>query len=119
MRGDSMANDARFVRADRQQTRWDFIDLEGLLPSDHRARIVVAFVGQLDLSRLYEAIKAREGEPGRPPPDPAVPPPDPAVPPPDPAVPPPDPAVPPPDPAVLMALWLYATIEGVGSARQL
>jgi transposase len=93
-----MANDARFVRADRQQTRWDFIDLEGLLPSDHRARIVVAFVGQLDLSRLYEAIKAREGEPGRPPPDPAV---------------------PPPDPAVLMALWLYATIEGVGSARQL
>jgi transposase len=45
----------------------------------------------MDLSALYGAIKAREGEPGRPP----------------------------PDPAVLMALWLYATIEGVGSARQL
>lgn len=86
-----MTNDARYIRADRQQTRWDLLDLEGLLPSDHRARIVVQFVGQLDLSALYAAIKAREGEPGRPP----------------------------PDPAVLMALWLYATIEGVGSARQL
>src|SRR6266704_856823 len=86
-----MASEARFIRADRLQTRFDFIDLEALLPSDHRARIVMSFVEDLDLSTLYEAIKAREGEPGRPP----------------------------PDPAVLMALWLYATIEGVGSARQL
>jgi transposase len=67
------------------------IDLEALLPSDHRARVVWDFVEGLDLSALYDAIEAREGEPGRPP----------------------------PDPAVLMALWLYATIEGVGSARQL
>jgi transposase len=86
-----MTSDARFIRADRVQTRWDFIDLEALLPSDHRARIVMRFVEGLDLSGLYDAIKAREGEPGRPP----------------------------PDPAVLMALWLYATAEGVGSARQL
>jgi transposase len=86
-----MTGEARFLRADRYQTRWDFIDLEALLPSDHRARIVLAFVEKLDLSALYGAIKAREGEPGRPP----------------------------PDPAVLLALWLYATIEGVGSARHL
>lgn len=86
-----MANEARFIRADRLQTRWDLIDLEALLPSDHRARIVLRFVESLDLSALYEAIKAREGEPGRPP----------------------------PDPAIVLALWLYATIEGVGSARQL
>ena len=86
-----MASEARFIRADRLQTRWDFVDLEALLPSDHRARVVMGFVEGLDLSALYAAIKAREGEPGRPP----------------------------PDPAVLMALWLYATIEGVGSARQL
>jgi transposase len=86
-----MVTNARFIRADRVQTRWDFIDLEALLPSDHRARIVLDFVEGLDLSALYEAIKAREGEPGRPP----------------------------SDPAILMALWLYATIEGVGSARQL
>lgn len=86
-----MATEARFIRADRSQARWDFIDLDGLLPRDHRARVVMSFVEGLDLSALYEAIGSREGEPGRPP----------------------------PDPAVLMALWLYATIEGVGSARQL
>lgn len=86
-----MANDARFIRAERFQTRWDFIDLETLLPGDHRARIVWSFVESLDLSPLYEAIGSREGEPGRPP----------------------------PDPAVLLALWLYATVEGIGSARQL
>lgn len=86
-----MASEARFIGADRFQTRWDFIDLEALLPSDHRARIVLSFVEGLDLSALYAAIKSRAGEPGRPP----------------------------PDPAVLLALWLYATIEGVGSARQL
>jgi hypothetical protein len=63
-----MADDARFIRADRFQARWDFIDLEALLPSDHRARIVMGFVESLDLRPLYDAIKAREGEPGRPPP---------------------------------------------------
>lgn len=86
-----MASEARFIRADRSQTRWDFVDLDGLIASDHRARVVMGFVESLELSPLYEAIKAREGEPGRPP----------------------------SDPAVLLALWLYATIEGVGSARQL
>lgn len=86
-----MASEARFVRADRSQTRWDFVDLDALIPSDHRARIVMSFVESLDLSPLYDAIKAREGEPGRPP----------------------------SDPAVLTALWLYATTEGVGSAREL
>jgi transposase len=67
------------------------IDLDALLPSDHRARIVWSFVESLDLSRLYDAIKSREGDVGRP-----------AA-----------------DPAVLLALWLYATIECVGSAREL
>lgn len=86
-----MTSEARFIRADRFQTRWDFVDLDGFLPSDHRARIVMSFVESLELSPLYEAIGSREGEPGRPP----------------------------PDPAVVLALWLYATIEGVGSARQL
>lgn len=86
-----MTSDARFIRADRSQTRWDFIDLEAMLPADHVARVVWAFVLTLDLRALYDAIQAREGEPGRPP----------------------------PDPAVLLALWLYATIDGVGSARQL
>jgi hypothetical protein len=67
-----MTNEARFIRADRAQARWDFIDLEALLPSDHRARIVMRFVESLDLSALYDDIKSRLGEPGRAPADPAV-----------------------------------------------
>jgi transposase len=86
-----MMSEARFIAPDRAQIRWDMIDLEAMLPSDHRARIVWSFVESLDLSALYDAIKAREGEAGRPP----------------------------ADPAVLLALWLYATVEGVGSARAL
>ena len=83
--------EARVIRADRSQLHWDMIDLEALLPADHRARVVWDFVESLDISALYEAIKSREGGAGRPP----------------------------ADPAVLLALWLYATVEGVGSARQL
>jgi transposase len=83
--------EARVVRPDRRQLRWDMIDLEGLLAADHRARVVWSFVESLDLSELYERVKSREGEAGRP-----------AA-----------------DPAVLIALWLYATVEGVGSAREL
>lgn len=83
--------DARVIRADRAQLRWEMVDLEALLAPDHRARIVWSFVETLDLTELYAAIGSREGEAGRP-----------AA-----------------DPAVLMALWLYATVEGVGSAREL
>src|SRR5258708_6369957 len=83
--------EARVVRPDRRQLRWDMIDLEGLLPANHWARLVWSFVESLDVSELYERVKSREGEAGRP-----------AA-----------------DPAVLLALWLYATIEGVGSAREL
>ena len=83
--------DARVIRADRAQLRWEMVDLEALLVPDHRARIVWCFVETLDLTALYDAIGSREGEAGRP-----------AA-----------------DPAVLMALWLYATVEGVGSAREL
>jgi transposase len=83
--------EARVVRPNRGQLSWDLIDLEAWLAPDHAARLVWAFVETLDLARLYEGIEAREGEPGRP-----------AA-----------------DPAVLLALWLLATIDGVGSAREL
>lgn len=84
-------SEARVIKADRSQLHWDVIDLEAFLPEDHRARVVWDFVESLDLSELYAAIKSREGGAGRP-----------AA-----------------DPAVLLALWLYATVEGVGSAREL
>lgn len=86
-----MTGDARYLEADRGQLRWDMVDLESQLPLEHRARVVWAYVSGLDLSAFYARIRAREGEPGRPP----------------------------PDPKVLLGLWLYACLEGVGSARQL
>src|ERR1700677_4607696 len=56
--------EARVVRPDRRQLRWDMIDLEGLLAADHRARLVWSFVESLDLSPLYDQVLAREGEAG-------------------------------------------------------
>ena len=86
-----IVGEARVVRPDRAQLHWDMVDLEAMLPSDHRARVVWEFVERMDLSALYDNVKAREGAAGRPP----------------------------ADPAVLLALWLYATVEGIGSAREL
>ena len=81
----------RVLRANRTQLEFRPVDLEGLLPADHRARLVWEFVAGLDLRPLYEAMRAVDGHAGRP-----------AI-----------------DPAILMALWLYATVEAVGSARAL
>jgi len=82
---------ARVVRPNRGQLAWDLVDPEAWLPADHVARLVWSFVATLDLAALYDKVEAREGEPGRP-----------AA-----------------DPAVQLALWLLATIEGTGSAREL
>ncbi len=54
-------------------------------------RAVWGFVQALDLAALHEAVKAREGVPGQAP----------------------------PAPELMMALWLWATVDGVGSGRQL
>ena len=81
----------RLREANRTQVCLRPVDLEGLLPEDHRARIVWAYVEGLDLTPLYERIQAVEGEAGRS-----------AT-----------------DPKILLALWLYATLETVGAARAL
>jgi transposase len=62
-----------------------------LLADDHRVRLVWDFVEGLDLKALHATIKARDGRPGHPP----------------------------ADPRILLALWLYATVEGIGSAREI
>src|SRR3954454_36399 len=90
LRRRGMTSGARYQEADRAQLSWDMIDLESQLASDHRARIVWAFVSGLELSALYASIRAREGEPGRPP----------------------------PDPKVILALWLWETLEGSRCALQ-
>jgi transposase len=86
-----VATPPRLREPQRDQLELRVVDLDNLLPLDHPARAVWAYVEQLDLSPLWDAIKAREGAPGHPPAHPRVP----------------------------MALWLYATIDAVGSARAL
>lgn len=88
---EAVAGRPRVQRPNREQLEMRAVDLDGLLPADHRARLVWAFVEGLDLDPLYADIRAIEGAPGRPP----------------------------IDPAILTGLWLYATLEGVGSARAL
>lgn len=80
----------RVMRPDRQQMRFMPTDLESLLPEEHPARAIWAVVEKLDLSKFEAEIIAREGHSGRP-----------GI-----------------DPRILVALWIYATSEGIGSARE-
>jgi transposase len=82
---------ARVIRPNRRQVELRPMDLESLLAEGHRARLVWAWVEQQDLSAMYEVLKVREGGVGRS-----------AI-----------------APEILLGLWLYATLDGVGSARQL
>ena len=50
--------------AERMQTRWRPVSLDGLLPDDHRVRLVWSFVEGLDLTALLATIKAVAGRPG-------------------------------------------------------
>jgi transposase len=80
----------RLLQPNRSQIELRASDLESLLAQDHRARLVWGYVVHQDLSKLIEAIKARGSNAGRA-----------AI-----------------DPRILFALWLYATLEGVGSGRE-
>jgi transposase len=81
----------RVKRPVRNQHEYRDTCLEELVPADHPVRAVWAFVIAQDLSAVYDQIAAVEGEPGRD-----------AI-----------------DPRILMTLWLFATIEGIGSAREI
>jgi transposase len=84
-----MSKGVRVIGPDRAQLRWEMVDLDSQLPDAHRARLVWAFVQGLDLGEFYDRIKARDEVAGRP-----------AT-----------------DPQVVLAVWLYATMEGIGSGR--
>jgi transposase len=79
----------RVLLPNRGQIEFHASDLESLLPEGHRARIVWGYVERQNLEGLYAGIKTVEGGVGRS-----------AI-----------------APEILFALWLYATLEGVGSAR--
>jgi transposase len=79
----------RVLMPNRKQLELRASDLDSLLPEGHRARIVWGYVERQNLAGLYAEIKAVEGGVGRTP----------------------------IAPEILFALWLYATLEGIGSAR--
>jgi transposase len=81
----------RLRKPDRWQVQMVCRCPDELVPETHEVRRVAALVEKMDLSAFREPIKARQGHAGR------------------------DAT----DPALLVALWLYASIRGCGSARQL
>ena len=62
--GDCGRAKPRVQEANHAQVELRPMDLEALLPAEHRARAVWAFVEGLDLSRFYAAIRAVEGHAG-------------------------------------------------------
>lgn len=87
----SVPSPPRLRKAQRDQGEMFTESLDGRIEADHTVRTVWAFVEQMDLSVLLSQIKSVQGHQGRNS----------------------------TDPRILLALWLYASIEGVGSARQL
>jgi transposase len=75
----------------RDQIELRAVDIESLIGEEHPARVVWCYVEGLELNELEDRIKARGDRPGHP-----------AT-----------------SPRLLLALWLYATSDGVGSARAL
>jgi hypothetical protein len=73
----------------RDEPSWQVVDLDALIAHDHPARLVWSFVTSLELGELYASITACTHTVG------------------------------PIDPRLLLALWLYAVIDGVGSAREI
>lgn len=85
------AGEVRLREPVRDQIELRAVDLDGLIGEDHPARVIWAYVATLDVSELEGMVRARTHTPGQAP----------------------------ASPRLLLALWLYATSEGVGSARAL
>jgi transposase len=86
-----VAGEPRLREPQRDQIELRSMDIDSLIGTDHPARTIWAYVEGLDLRELEDAIKSREGTPGHP-----------TI-----------------SPQLLLALWLFATSQGVGSARAL
>src|SRR5260370_34291655 len=82
---------ARVSRPQRTQIEMHLLSLDQMLRADHRARSVWAFVNSLNLEPFYVDIEVTDHSPGRT-----------AT-----------------APEILVALWLLATLDGIGSAREL
>jgi transposase len=81
----------RLKPINRQQLLMRSIDIERLIEPDHPARAIWEMLGQVDLSKFAEKIRAVEGRAGQA-----------TV-----------------DPRLLGSLWIYAYSEGISSGREL
>jgi len=79
----------RLKHAVRNQVEMIMKSLDELLPKEHLARDVWQYVEKLDVSVALRKIKSVEGNAGRP-----------AI-----------------DPKILLAIWLFGTLKGIGSSR--
>ncbi|HIC33759.1 MAG TPA: IS1182 family transposase [Gammaproteobacteria bacterium] len=79
------------MRSPERSQAVDPMSIDKLIPEDQPARVVWELTHELDMTPLYDQINAVEGHPGRPP----------------------------IDAQLLTGLWIYATSDGVSSARQL
>src|SRR6266404_3629607 len=85
------ANNKPLIRwVNRQQMSWRAVDVERLVDEDHLARAIWTLIGRMDLGQFYQSIESSAEEGGRP-----------AF-----------------DPQLLISLWVYAYIQGIGSARE-
>jgi transposase len=73
----------------RHQIEFVSACLDDLIPEDHQVRNIWNYVDQMDLSKITTKIQSVSNGPGRP-----------AI-----------------DPKILLTLWIYALVEGIGSAR--
>jgi transposase len=81
----------RFKSIRRDILEFRVFDLDGLIEAEHAARAIWEFLEQVDLSAFEAGCKAHEGRAGQSP----------------------------IQPRLLVALWLMACVDGVGSAREL
>jgi len=89
--GANRSQPARLRVPDRMQAILDPACIDERLPGDHEVRTVWAVVERMDLSAISDQIEARGSSPGR------------AA----------------TDPRLLVALMLFAAIEGIGSCREI
>lgn len=82
---------ARLLRPVRNQVQLTLRDLDSLIGEEHQVRAIWDVLQQMDLADFYGRIKATLGRPGHPV----------------------------TDPTVLLAVWVYATAQGISSARRL
>jgi len=83
--------EVRLRKPIRNQVEMILRDLDSMVAEDHPVRAIWDFLQRLDVTDFYSSIRALLDSPGRPA----------------------------SDPRVLLALWVYATVDGVGSARRL